>query len=559
MKSHASQAIGLVLLVFCAALDGQSQIKPVKKALGGTVTGKVTIKGKAAAGVVVTMRGNDFTPTQVTPGYRGTTDLEGVYRITDVPPGTYLIMPAAPAFVVSGVTDSRGKTLVITEGEAIEGINFSLTRGGVITGRVSDGENSPLVEERISLYAADTNNQRGPIMPLSQFTAQTDDRGIYRVFGIAAGRYKVAVGQSQEGLFNSFNRRAQYRQTYYPDVTDNAKASIIEVTEGSETSNVDITLGRALETFAATGQVVDGETGKPIENVRLGLQKIVTERNAFVGGLVSSNSRGEFRLENLAPGKYAVLTLPQPDSDVRSEPMPFDIIDQDVTGLLVRTSKGASINGIVVLEGTEDKTTFAKLGQLRLQTFVRNEGLVGANLVSPATINPDGSFRVGGLGAGKANFSLASQVFRQVTGFTIVRVERDGMLQPPVGMEVKSGEQIFGVRIVVNYGSGTIRGAVKFENGELPVTGRLLVTLVRVGEDYRMPGSFIPPPQVDARGHFVVEGLAGGNYDLIVRAAIPGVKGKPPEAKQQVSVADGAVTEVTMRLDLNPNPTPGNP
>lgn len=28
---------------------------------------------------------------------------------------------------------------------------------------------------------------------------QTDDRGIYRVFGISAGRYKVAAGRGEEG------------------------------------------------------------------------------------------------------------------------------------------------------------------------------------------------------------------------------------------------------------------------------------------------------------------------------------------------------------------------
>ena len=59
-------------------------------------------------------------------------------------------MPAAPASSCDP-GDPGGKTLIITAGETVEGIDFTLARGGVITGRVIDSEGGPLIEEPITL------------------------------------------------------------------------------------------------------------------------------------------------------------------------------------------------------------------------------------------------------------------------------------------------------------------------------------------------------------------------------------------------------------------------
>ena len=61
-------------------------------------------------------------------------------------------------------------------------------------------------------------------------------------------------------------------------------------------------------------------------------------------------------------------------------------------------------------------------------------------------------------------------------GFAISRIERDGVVQPR-GIEVKDGDQVTGVKVFVNSRSGTIRGVVKFVNGELPPSGRISLWL----------------------------------------------------------------------------------
>lgn len=555
MKSSALQAIVSVLLIFCIHVYAQSQTRPAKKGPGGSISGKVTIKGKGAPGIVVGLRAAD-SGGQQTSHYRGATDQDGSYRITNVPPGTYQVMPAAPAFVISG--EPGGKTLILTEGETVEGIDFALARGGVITGRATDSEERPLIEELINLLPAEANNQGRQAYIGTPRRIQTDDRGIYRIFGIPQGRYKVALGRSEDGSFAGGSRRSQYKQTFYPAVTDPSRATVIEVTEGSETTNVDITVGRALDTFAVSGRIVDGDTGQPLPNVRLALQRIDREGNSSMSTGSASNSQGEFNLENVMPGKYAVFVPPQANSRMRADAVSFDLIDQDVTGLLVKTSQGASVSGVIVLDGTNDKSIFARLSQMQLHAYVPNEG-PGVSWVQPATVNHDGSFRLGGLQAGFANFALTSTEGGPPRGFTIMRIERDGVAQPR-GIEVKDGEQVSGIRLVVNYGNGTIRGLIKVENGELPPTARFSVWFTTPEDDPRkLQRSFVPSPQVDSRGHFLVEGLAAGTYEVNANVFIPGSRNRPPSAKQQVNVADGVVNEVILTLDLEPNPGPGNP
>jgi len=546
MKSSALQTIGWVLLIFCTLVYTQSQTRPARKEPGSSISGKVTIKGKGAPGIIVGLRAADPAGrhTSVT---KGTTDQEGNYRITNVAPGTYQVLPAALAFVIS--SDPGGKTLIITAGETVEGIDFTLARGGVITGRATDSEGRPLIEEQITLLPAEGNNQERQPYGLSHLINQTDDRGVYRIFGIPQGKYKVALGQSEDGFGARGPRRSKYKQTFHPTVTDPSKAAVIEVTEGSEATNVDITVGRTLVTFAASGRIVDGDTGRPLPNVHYGLQKIAREHSSSMSFNSASNSKGEFKLENLTPGKYAVFIVPQAKNEMRADAVSFDVIDEDVTGLLIKTSKGASVSGVVVLEGTNDKSVVARLSQMLIGAYVAKQG-PGDSWIQPVTISHDGTFRIGGLDIGMAHFSLNSIDGNPPRGFTIMRIERDGVAQPG-GVELKDGEQVSGIRLVVNYGNGTVRGLIKVENGDLPTTAHYRVWFAKPGDDPTAERALPSSPQVDSRGHFLVEGLPAGTYDVNAVVYVPGRR-RPSQGRQQVHVADGVVTEVTITLTLDP-------
>jgi hypothetical protein len=551
MSSLPRYAIVLVFVLSCAGFPtkASSQAKTQKKTPTSSVSGRITIHGKGAPGIVVGIRTSDFSQG-LSPALKATTDQDGNYQITNIPAGNYQVSPMAPTYVVADLVWSRarGKTLLLAAGEDVQGIDFSIVRGGVIAGRVTDADGGPVIEERLAIVPEDQANLRGQMSPPVVAGAfQTDDRGMYRIYGIPAGRYKISVGVAEQDVSVSMRfGRVVYKRTFYPDATDPDAAKVVEIHEGSEATNIDITVGRSLPSFAASGKVVDGESGQPVMSVTLGLRRVVNDREAGVIGMfAASNSQGEFRLENVTPGKYGVFISPQPGSEVWADVVPFEVIDQDVTGLLLKTLKGLTITGNVTLDGVYDKSVFAKLAELRLQVS-SNTAYAGSSQASH--INADGSFRLGGLAPGTVNFFLTTQDGRPPVSFTILRVERDGVIQPR-GVELKAGEETTGLKIIVSYGTGSIRGEVKVENGPLPQGGRVVVWIKRLGDT----GSNFRSYNLDARGHFLIEGVAAGSYELNVNANIPGRR-TPPSAKQPIEVSDGTVNDVVVTLDLKSNP-----
>ena len=143
----------LLLCCACFCQPANSQTALGKKDASATISGKVTIKGKPAPGMVVGLRSNE--PGQFDPTFKATTDQDGKYRIAEVPQGKYVIAPVAPAFVIANANNSRGQSVIVNEGENIEGIDFDLIRGGVITGKITDADGHPIVEENVNLLAAD--------------------------------------------------------------------------------------------------------------------------------------------------------------------------------------------------------------------------------------------------------------------------------------------------------------------------------------------------------------------------------------------------------------------
>ncbi len=535
MVSSARQAIACILLMFGSVIYARAQTAADKTSTA-SISGKVTLNGKGVsrAGVSLTLR----EPTTVySTRHRVVTDDEGNYRITNVPPGSYLVMIAAPAFAMAD--ESGGpKAILVSKGETVDNVDFALRRGAVITGRVTDSDGRPLIEENV--HVLPVMDTRRPVYHRIRF-GRTDDRGIYRIFGLPPGNYRVAVGQ-EEGDFGE-RQRAGYKRTFHPDTPEAAQGTVIELKEGGEATNVDITVGRPVVKYFASGRIIDGETGKAVANVPYAVQMYVSANStsSMSNGAVS-DSDGVFKLEGLVPGKYAVFLEPPPNSGLRADYLRFEISDHDVTGLIVKTSKGGSASGVVVLEGTTDKAVYDKLIKGQLYAFVENASTVRSSTPT-TTINPDGSFHVAGLAAGLLTFGLSSRDRLQ-----IVRTERDGVVYPR-GVEIKESEQLTGLRLVVNQANGTLRGVVKFENGTPSPDGHLNVSLKRLTEDVG-PSFGSDNPQLDARGQFFADGLVPGTYE-VTAAYAPDVRTPWRRTTQQVGITNGVVTNITLTIDLN--------
>jgi hypothetical protein len=510
------------------------------------VSGRITIKDKPAPGVLVGLRGNEMMAAYE-PFTRATTDENGNYRIPNLAAGTYQLLISAPGYVPADRADR--KVLVIGEDESVENINFSLVRGGVITGKVTDADNRPVIQHQVELYDLVTLSRYVPSQrPFPTMTAITDDRGIYRIFGIAPGRYKIAAGRSGEGYGGFTPTQTNYRQVFYPDVTDPGKATVIDVTEGSEAKDIDIPLGRPTQSFSAKGRAINTDTGAPVPNIRFGLQRILgPQQFEFVNSAIATNARGDFVVEGLIPGKYSTTMYSDEGNELRAETTTFEVIDQDVTDVIVKLSKGSVVSGVVILE-TQDKAAQRLLAETMVRGYVSTAP--GYGIGTSSSIGADGSFRLSGLTNGTVNISISQNMNPYPPkGFAIARIERDGM--PTTRIEVKDGEQVAGVKIFISYGTAVLRGVVKTENGSLPPGAGIFLRLGKPGENV----SYIRPLQVDQRGNFLMEGIAPGQYELTAQIVGPNVKGVKP-VKREVVLTDGAVTEAIITIDLGTGTNP---
>src|SRR5687768_10478279 len=112
MVSSACRTITSSLLVLGAVVCIQAQTT-TQKITNASISGKVTIKGKPAAGVLIIARDSRDGSSSMMKGHRARTDQTGSYRITNLSAGTYEISAITPALVPANQSDS----IALSEGE----------------------------------------------------------------------------------------------------------------------------------------------------------------------------------------------------------------------------------------------------------------------------------------------------------------------------------------------------------------------------------------------------------------------------------------------------------
>ncbi len=563
----------LTILLLHQSIAAQTPAKPAPVGTA-TVTGRVTVKGEPARGVTV------FLQSQPGPGApppsggsasgwpSAKTDEAGRFRFTSVVAGRHTIMAAAPGYVSADDSQfgPRGKMLNVADGENVENVNIALQRGGVITGRITNSQGQPVVEERVTLSKLDRAGkpQEGFSFGGGSFEMYlTDDRGIYRIYGLPAGRYLASVGYvRREGSVSVGVGRIFYPRTYHSDVadaTDESQAKVLEVADGSESTGVDIRVAEPKKTYDVYGRVVNADTGQPVAGLEIWRGSIYP--SGGMGGSGSSGERsgpnGEFHLTGVLPGRYGIFVRRSPDSDFYSEPTECEVGDGDLQGIEVKVHQGSTISGVVVVEGTSDPAVLARLKLIQLSYNVSGSNTAGPIMMprgGGGNVNADGSFRIRGVQPGKVRISMVPM--GDLQGLRLSRIELNGAPVDRDGIVVVAGEQVTGVRVVFSYGTLVLRGEVKIAGGALPPGQRLVILAKRSDQPAQNPMS---SAEVDARWQFAIEYLSPGEYELTLSPIfLPDRERLDPQVaqairsfSQRVVVSGANQSPVTVLVDLN--------
>lgn len=347
------------------------------------------------------------------------TDAQGRFAFSTLPAGRYSLSVSKAGHVSatygqhSPGTGRPGTPIQLTDGQNFEA-RVQLPRGGAITGAVLDehAEATPGIPVR-AMRSVMQNGQR---TLQSAGNGTTDDRGIFRIFGLQPGNYVVcatprvsnaggpdqmlaelqAMRRSAESLaqrdaagaralqdrmallqsqMNDEQQPTGYAPVCFPGSPTTANASPVALGVGEEKSGVDFQL--QLVPLARIEGTVMNPSGAPLQNLQLTL---TTD-----GDLPSIDTRsarpsadGRFTLSGIPPGQYTLVARAtvgtssgqrtmlagQPSQpripDTRSaveqvrlwSALDIPIDGRNLTNVMLSLQPGMTMSGQIVFDGT---------------------------------------------------------------------------------------------------------------------------------------------------------------------------------------------------------------
>jgi len=153
-------------------------------------------------------------------------DEDGRYEVQNLPTGGFQVIAAKTGYVSLAYGAQRpgaiGKPVDVARGEVVSDIDFNLTRGGVLSGRLTDALGEPLSEVQVAAWRATGGICRHQVAMAPGDS--TDDTGRFRISGLPAGEYCIAASGS--GVFGGIDATHSYVRTYYPGTSSMHEAKL---------------------------------------------------------------------------------------------------------------------------------------------------------------------------------------------------------------------------------------------------------------------------------------------------------------------------------------------
>ncbi len=525
-------------------------------------------------------------------GHTTITDAGGRFVFIGLPAGRYTVGASKTAWVTTSYGAKRplrpGVAIPLGDGQKIE-ITVRMARGSVITGVVLDHNNQPSAGMAVS--ALRPRIVEGERRLLSAAHAISDDRGIYRIFGLAAGDYVVsAAGQGLAGPELRLTSDADVRHalsanprtppppgrsvamatTYYPGGTLASQAGLISVHAGEERGGVDLTL-ELVPTSRVEGTVFLPEGGAP-PGTQINLISIGQTSTPGVVGqdlrMSGAGRDGSFSFDNVPPGQYRVLAralrpIARPDGSGDGPPQivwaatHVAVEGEPVTGLALALEPGLTISGQVRFEGTALKPP-AELKSIRVTASpVDSQSRVS---FAPDGVNAgsDGRFSIAGATPGPYRLTASFPGSGRPGGWLLKSV-------------VAAGQDSLDSPFMLQPNQHVLDATITFTDRLARVTGTVRDASGGVGTDYTVvvfpedPRLWTPqtrriqgvPPSAD--GAYAIRNLPAGTYLIApVDDVEPGEWFDPAflqrlaPAAIRVTIADGEWKVQDLRLGSQP-------
>lgn len=592
MSNSDMSGLSLVcLLVLAQSLPPVAQPRDQNQRMPLVGTGSL-------AGVVVTENGRPIKGARVSLGGGAVnrSDLSsatGEFLFDKLPEGRYSINVSRTRYLSGSFGQKRpersGTTIQLADAEQKKDLKVTLFSGAVITGMVlgDDGEPVQNAQVRAMKYSMRTGVRR-----LQQSSgASTDDRGVYRLFGLTPGEYVVSatsnnqdVGSpvmSAEMALAEAPAPVTFAPTYYPGATSPTSAVSVTVAGGEERQGIDITLMK-VQTATVTGMVVSA-TGALPQSVTISLQPV----DEAAQGMGLSSARvtpdGRFTLRSVPPGQYTVVARATSTNRVEmpagaapaagAQVVQTQIVGTQtisttqtvstgrtlilvdgaaVSGVVVTLDGGRTVSGRVVFEGGMPPD----LSRTRMTASVQMApGGASANIPTPtpAPVMPDGSFKISNVAPGRytlrvsgaQNYSLKSSLVRG----------RDSLDYP---FEVENDDVSDGlVTLAAGIVPSELGGTITDQTSQPAVD----YTIVVFSSDQRFwtPGSrriVTARPATD--GKYILRGLPPGDYQIAALSDLePGMQYDLEflkallVASTRVTLGDGAKVTQNLRITVS--------
>ena len=453
------------------------------------------------------------------------TDEEGNFRAEGLDAAAYVVSASAPGYVVRPRSEAGARRAGFNYiGEVV---TVTMFIGGVITGRVVNAAGEPVVG--VPVVAERVRDEDGRPLPTPEKVAasslrQTDDRGVYRWYGLAPGSYVVCAGGS--GGFSTRPTPFEGRTLIcHPSATRDAAVDVT-VRGGEELSGIDIRY-RSERGYIISGKITAlPATGGPVQIV---LRKAGSDLLMATTSPHQSSAESSYVLYGVPNGEYEIIAARDFSGDENafaSAPRRVVVNGRDVGGIDLALAPMAALAGKVTVEKEARKCEAARDSRLN-EVVVRarrdEPGEKGAAPPSPSWSQPSGeaneagAFSIRGLKAGRYRLETplpgADWYVKEMRLGGAPAAAGDLARN---GVTLKSGERLSNALITLSEGAVGLKGKAVAE-GEARLPARMLAHLAPAEPEARDEALRFAETRVESDGLFSFSNLAPGKYWLLAR------------------------------------------